>query len=216
MPWSIRTSPETGLCGRACVQEVYTCLLLGRCITAADCLPAGARRVTAKQPKKKKKKSNMGVGESFTFLAKSPYIRDLALLVRWPFCKPCRALGPARRQCTRPEPHAPPLQELQPGIVAVAEGGGCRSPYQQAVGGLNWVTGIHCKVLFGGLSLLETSRPHGVDRHKAHGACWAWWLLDRRKQLLPRAPCALAERCWRRLLRARRWCRTASASTWWR
>ena len=24
----------------------------------------------------------MGVGESFTFLAKSPYIRDLALLVR--------------------------------------------------------------------------------------------------------------------------------------
>ena len=25
----------------------------------------------------------MGVGESFTFLAKSPYIRDLALLVRF-------------------------------------------------------------------------------------------------------------------------------------
>ena len=36
----------------------------------------------AKQPKKKKQKSHMGVGESFTFLAKSPYIRDLALLVR--------------------------------------------------------------------------------------------------------------------------------------
>ena len=31
--------------------------------------------------KKKKKKSNMGLGESFTFLAKSPYIRDLATLV---------------------------------------------------------------------------------------------------------------------------------------
>ena len=32
--------------------------------------------------KKKKKKSAMGLGESFTFLAKSPYIRDLATLVR--------------------------------------------------------------------------------------------------------------------------------------
>ena len=38
-------------------------------------------KVQAKQPKKKKAKSNMGVGESFQFLAKSPYIRDLALLV---------------------------------------------------------------------------------------------------------------------------------------
>ena len=34
------------------------------------------------QLKKKKKKQAMGLGESFTFLAKSPYIRDLATLVR--------------------------------------------------------------------------------------------------------------------------------------
>ena len=39
-------------------------------------------KVKAGQPKKKKSKPNMGVGESFRFLAKSPYIRDLALLVR--------------------------------------------------------------------------------------------------------------------------------------
>lgn len=38
--------------------------------------------VQAGQPRKKKSKPNMSVGESFTFLAKSPYIRDLALLVR--------------------------------------------------------------------------------------------------------------------------------------
>ena len=38
-------------------------------------------KVQARQPKKKKSKPNMGVGESFQFLAKSPYIRDLALLV---------------------------------------------------------------------------------------------------------------------------------------
>ncbi len=38
-------------------------------------------RVQAGQPKKKKQKSNMSVGESFSFLAKSPYIRDLATLV---------------------------------------------------------------------------------------------------------------------------------------
>jgi AAA family ATP:ADP antiporter len=38
-------------------------------------------KVEAGQPKKKKQKHNMGVGESFKFLAKSPYIRDLALLV---------------------------------------------------------------------------------------------------------------------------------------
>lgn len=40
------------------------------------------KTVKAGQPKKKKAKPNMSVGESFTFLAKSPYIRDLALLVR--------------------------------------------------------------------------------------------------------------------------------------
>lgn len=33
--------------------------------------------------RKKKKKQAMGLGESFTFLAKSPYIRDLATLVRF-------------------------------------------------------------------------------------------------------------------------------------
>ena len=38
-------------------------------------------KVAARQPKKKKAKPSMGVGESFKFLAKSPYIRDLALLV---------------------------------------------------------------------------------------------------------------------------------------
>ena len=41
-------------------------------------------KVQARQPKKKKAKPQMGVGESFQFLAKSPYIRDLALLVRAP------------------------------------------------------------------------------------------------------------------------------------
>ena len=38
-------------------------------------------QVSAGQPAKKKKKSNMGLKESFNFLAKSPYIRDLAMLV---------------------------------------------------------------------------------------------------------------------------------------
>ena len=37
--------------------------------------------VQAGQPKKKKQKANMSVGESFKFLAASSYIRDLALLV---------------------------------------------------------------------------------------------------------------------------------------
>ena len=44
----------------------------------------GGCRVQALQPKRKKEKMNMGVVESFQFLAKSPYIRDLALLVRSP------------------------------------------------------------------------------------------------------------------------------------
>jgi AAA family ATP:ADP antiporter len=38
-------------------------------------------KVQAAQPKKKKEKMHMSVGESFNFLAKSPYIRDLAALV---------------------------------------------------------------------------------------------------------------------------------------
>jgi ATP/ADP translocase len=37
--------------------------------------------INASAPKKKKKKHSMGVGESFAFLARSSYIRDLALLV---------------------------------------------------------------------------------------------------------------------------------------
>ena len=41
-------------------------------------------RVQAGQPKRKKEKMNMGVGESFKFLAASSYIRNLALLVRPP------------------------------------------------------------------------------------------------------------------------------------
>jgi AAA family ATP:ADP antiporter len=39
------------------------------------------RKVQAGQPKKKKNKPHMSMGESFAFLAKSPYIRDLATLV---------------------------------------------------------------------------------------------------------------------------------------
>ncbi|KAK9802845.1 hypothetical protein WJX73_006722 [Symbiochloris irregularis] len=39
------------------------------------------KKVSAGQPAKKKKKANMGLKESFQFLAKSPYIRDLAMLV---------------------------------------------------------------------------------------------------------------------------------------
>jgi len=46
---------------------------------------ASARRAGAAQVgqiKKKKKKQKLGTGESLSFLAKSPYIRDLATLVR--------------------------------------------------------------------------------------------------------------------------------------
>ena len=51
-------------------------------------------RVQAGQPKKKKNKSHMGMGESFNFLAKSPYIRDLATLVspQWPAWPACACL----------------------------------------------------------------------------------------------------------------------------
>ncbi len=51
-------------------------------------------RVRAGQPKKKKTKSHMGMGESFNFLAKSPYIRDLATLVspQWPAWPACACL----------------------------------------------------------------------------------------------------------------------------
>jgi AAA family ATP:ADP antiporter len=38
--------------------------------------------VAALPPKPKKHKENMSIGESFNFLAKSTYIRDLAALVR--------------------------------------------------------------------------------------------------------------------------------------
>lgn len=40
------------------------------------------KKVASGQPAKKKKKSNMSLGESFNFLARSPYIRALATLVR--------------------------------------------------------------------------------------------------------------------------------------
>ena len=61
------------------------------------------RRVQAKQPKKKKKKPNMGVGESFTFLAKSPYIRDLALLVRAPHAGNMAVLRPFQEALLYPQ-----------------------------------------------------------------------------------------------------------------
>jgi len=45
--------------------------------------------VAALPPKAKKHKENMSIGESFNFLAKSPYIRDLAALVSlWQFSHP--------------------------------------------------------------------------------------------------------------------------------
>ena len=44
-------------------------------------------------PKPKKHKAEMGIGESFTFLAKSTYIRDLAALVRVCCCGPPNLLG---------------------------------------------------------------------------------------------------------------------------
>lgn len=43
-------------------------------------VPEARKRLGDKQ-KKKKSKAKMSVGESFAFLAASPYIRDLALLV---------------------------------------------------------------------------------------------------------------------------------------
>ena len=54
-------------------------------------------KVQAKQPKKKKAKPQMSVGESFQFLAKSPYIRDLALLVS---AAACLAPGSAPPEAT--------------------------------------------------------------------------------------------------------------------
>ena len=47
----------------------------------SESLCCGVPQVQAGQPKKKKSKGHMGMKESFTFLAKSPYIRDLATLV---------------------------------------------------------------------------------------------------------------------------------------
>ena len=53
-------------------------------------------QMQAGQPKKKKQKSNMGLKESFDFLARSPYIRDLATLVR---AAPARADSWRRTVC---------------------------------------------------------------------------------------------------------------------
>ena len=47
----------------------------------SESLCCGVPQVQAGQPKKKKSKGHMGMKESFTFLARSPYIRDLATLV---------------------------------------------------------------------------------------------------------------------------------------
>ena len=44
--------------------------------------PQVVPRMQPKEKKEKKRKEPMGVAESFTFLAKNPYIRDLAFLVR--------------------------------------------------------------------------------------------------------------------------------------
>ena len=52
--------------------------------------------------REKKKKEPMGVAESFGFLAKNPYIRDLAFLVRRPACPALaspRCAGCAARCC---------------------------------------------------------------------------------------------------------------------
>lgn len=92
-----------------------------------------------KRDKKKKNKEPMGVGESFAFLAKNPYIRDLAFLVRTNDCLlgvllpwKQQALGqvaraPARRRAsslaacppqpsTTPPLHPPPLQVVAYGV----------------------------------------------------------------------------------------------------
>ena len=59
-------------------------------------LPQVVPKVQGAIPKKeKKKKEPMGVGESFAFLAKNPYIRDLAFLVR-------ARLAAARAAAARP------------------------------------------------------------------------------------------------------------------
>ena len=44
-------------------------------------VPQVRAQIGNKQSTKKKPKAKMSVGESFTFLASSPYIRDLAMLV---------------------------------------------------------------------------------------------------------------------------------------
>lgn len=62
---------------------------------------------------KKKKKEPMGVGESFAFLAKNPYIRDLAFLVRGILeafsgpCPPCPHYESSTRS-RAPGQHNPP------------------------------------------------------------------------------------------------------------
>ncbi len=54
------------------------------CLLCPSSRPQVVPKVQGSIPKrdKKKKKEPMGVGESFAFLAKNPYIRDLAFLVR--------------------------------------------------------------------------------------------------------------------------------------
>jgi ATP/ADP translocase len=59
------------------------CWLLSLFVLGFLGLPQVVPRVQGSIPKRAKaKKEPMGVGESFAFLAKNPYIRDLAFLVR--------------------------------------------------------------------------------------------------------------------------------------
>jgi AAA family ATP:ADP antiporter len=72
---SLRGMMTMVVIGGLCVAGTYAFLCKQQAKAAAAGLAAGGA------PKKKRAKPSMGVGESFTFLAKSPYIRDLATLV---------------------------------------------------------------------------------------------------------------------------------------
>jgi ATP:ADP antiporter, AAA family len=74
---SLRGMMTMVVIGGLCVAGTYSFL----CRQQAKAAAAGQLASGAATPKKKKSKPHMGVGESFTFLAKSPYIRDLATLV---------------------------------------------------------------------------------------------------------------------------------------
>ena len=73
---SLRGMMTMVVIGGFCVAGTYAFLARQQAKIAASGLAASGGVA-----KKKKAKAHMGVGESFTFLAKSPYIRDLATLV---------------------------------------------------------------------------------------------------------------------------------------